>query len=962
MISPQFISRFRALTVGVVVACLLGLPANAVGETKIYAGTATKTLANAPGVSPTVYITSRSLEHSAVGEAGRRVILDYDVPVEMTSTITLHPVGALLDTWMGIVVYLCSYTGGTITYAGATYSNLLFYVWHLAPYDSVETYAYGAKWHREYLETLIGGKPKAYDPSDELVDADTYQQTYTHSLVGLQDAGWALQEPDWPLPLGTVTSNFTGAAAYNRIVSYGEVIPPTVSYADATATSATSILRAWDHTADYWSSFGFYDGFAPVAKLDSTSTAVATLRKLQYKLVPTIDTPANISWAEVFTPIDPTQPKDYNYKNWVIPSGATESQVYTIDPLGIDPNDVDASHRHPTQDGTYEVLVLEGNLAVDANRDGQIKLVTEDASDQTSAGKPFRFWLNDDFDRTHTVDGNDSEEDDLQTSPNGKVDWENNYIPSKRDLEDFARLQISTAGLNDSFKNGQLYLGLKWTNITGPPAIKLYKHVETDGGLKYLTDDTIAQQQINAAYAIADIRDTATQPQNATRVVIEGTDVFVLPTSLFSGLSEAQPKTYLLFEGCKPGQGQLQLVILKKEGADYTEIGNGPGVWMDLKKIGDMYEHWSVGNTSGGVPDSIAARIPSLTGSSTVFKYDNGNPSPEDRKYILLVHGWNMQQWEKERFAETAYKRLYWQGYKGRFGLFSWPTTNDFSGTIKDAIIDTTNYDRGEWSAWRSATPLRQLLQTLNGAYSGELYVLAHSMGNVVVGESLRLQQQFYSGQVAKVYVASQAALPVHCYDGSRTADLQVDPKAVQVAEPYPQTPNIYPNWLSANSAAVGKRVNFFNVNDFALWVDAWQLNQVFKPDERDQPDQPWYYQYVQNENYPLGHWYKSQPPTTNVDLTLGSAADVRDRYEIMAFAAESRSKALGATSDITTFAQRVDLQSLWPTDTGLKGSSGLNYSAHKWHSAEFRSTNMRQGGYWKKLLGVSGFELITEP
>jgi len=31
----------------------------------------------------------------------------------------------------------------------------------------------------------------------------------------------------------------------------------------------------------------------------------------------------------------------------------------------------------------------------------------------------------------------------------------------------------------------------------------------------------------------------------------------------------------------------------------------------------------------------------------------------------------------KEAFAETAFKRLYWQGFAGRFVQFDWPTYFD---------------------------------------------------------------------------------------------------------------------------------------------------------------------------------------------------------------------------------------------------------------------------------------------
>lgn len=632
---------------------------------------------------------------------------------------------------------------------------------------------------------------------------------------------------------------------------------------------------------------------------------------------------------------------------------------------------------------TQPFLAIHGGLYVDASRDGKIEF---DGSDDTPATNPYRFWLNDDIDKLHTfsdsaadtmTDINETEEDDLQISPNGKKDWENNYIGSKRDLEDFARLSVYIGGLTDALRTGQLSLGLKWTDTTGTPAVKLYKHVEADGGIRYLTEEAVAEQQVNAAFAVADARDTAL-PQNSTRSVVEGSDVFVLPAALFSGLSEAAPKTNLLFEGCKPGKGRLKLVILKKDGSNYTEIGEGPGVWIDLKKIGDMYEHWSVGNGSGGAPDAVAARIPSLTGSGSAFKYDNGGPSPEEQKYILFVHGWNMEQWEKERYAETAYKRLWWQGYKGRFGLFSWPCTNRFDetttlGKVVEGLSDGTNFDRGEWTAWRSGAPLRQLLQTLNGAYDGSSYVFSHSMGGIVVSEALRRQSDAGGGKIVNVYVASQAALSAHLYDGTLSAATgsanavqwtYAHPSLVGGPVNYgPQTPNVYQNWCafvlgggSGATSAVGSLVNFYNQNDYALAAPVWQFNQITKPDYPDRFNgQPWSYAWLQNENYPQGKFLKSQSlPLNVVDLDRGTRADPKDRFEITAFAAESPVKSFGATANLTQGVTRsIDLRSIWPADNG-------DHKAHIWHSGQFRSTLPKQKNYWKALLSDQAFDITT--
>ena len=605
-------------------------------------------------------------------------------------------------------------------------------------------------------------------------------------------------------------------------------------------------------------------------------------------------------------------------------------------------------------------------------------------------------WLNDDIDRGHTVDGNDYEQDDIgsaeaaKSGNNWKPDCEDDIINSERDLEDFSRLWISLKGLAAQINppltspSATLFIGLKWTGVPDgapQPAIRLFSRLADDGSLDYLTDPA---KGIAQSYAprVADARhydpSHPAAPVDPQFSIIQGTGTFVIPSEKFYNLTETNSTIPFIFEACKPGKGQLKIVILKKDGENYIEIGEGPGVWMDLKKIGDMYEHWSVGNASGGEPDAVAARISSLTGSPTIFKYDDGGPSPEERKYILYVHGWNMERWEKERFAETAYKRLYWQGYKGRFGLFSWPTTNGFEGNLRDAAFDSTNYDRGEWAAWKSATPLRALLQTLHGpgAYTDQVYVVAHSMGNVVTGEALRLASQQGNGRLVNTYVASQAALPVHVYDGASTNLLDaMGPRGIAASTlgQFPQTPNtVYPDWLAGNGAAAGTRINFYNVNDFALWRDAWQLNQYLKPDLKDLPGQPWIYLFEDGLGAPpnlhssfirFDRYDELANPIGIQEMQLGTQAAVGDRYEIMAFAAESRSKALGGTPGNARLERSVDLQAsaVWLADDNPSGDF-RSYARHKWHSAEFRSTNMRQKGYWKALLDERGFNLGTTP
>ncbi len=584
-------------------------------------------------------------------------------------------------------------------------------------------------------------------------------------------------------------------------------------------------------------------------------------------------------------------------------------------------------------------------------------------------------------------DEGEYEEDDIGPDKAAQKGWQedckDNVANCRRDLEDFSRLVLDVSGLDESFKNGTLHLGLKWAGTNGTdPSIKLYKQYKPGGDLSYLTSDYDGAMQI-AEPAIINAKYPNEVPATTTRTKIDGTETFVLPTSLWAGLPAGSIKRNFLFEVCTPGKGQLKIVILKQENGTYTEIGEGPGVWFDFKKIGDMYEQWSVGHGNGGPPDAVAGRLPALTGSGTTFRYDNGTPSPEERKYILYVHGWNMERWEKERFAETAYKRLWWQGYKGRFGVFTWPATYGFGGSQSTwalartassgamGIGNGTHFDRGEWTAWRSGAPLRQLLQTLNGAYNGELYAFSHSMGAVVVSEALRLQSQSGGGQILKTYVPSQAALSAHTYDSSLSGAVG-STNALQweynhpaldngTANYGPQTPNIYNGWHAflingggGGSKAVGQIKNFYNRNDWALSAPVWQFNQLTKPDYPDSTNgQPYLYEY----DPIVTSFGRINILNVRTLLDQGTPADVKDRYEIMAFAAESRVKAFGATDNVSLarITEAHDLQAIWGPDP-----RGQDHRTHRWHSGQFRNYIQYQRTYWKALLGTEGFAIPT--
>jgi hypothetical protein len=610
---------------------------------------------------------------------------------------------------------------------------------------------------------------------------------------------------------------------------------------------------------------------------------------------------------------------------------------------------------------TDPALFIPATLLVDVNRDS---IIDNSDVEATSGSSPFRFWINDGIDGNSTLSNlslsslptGDTVQADLAPESAQGPNYQQGYITCTRDLENFARLWLSIGGLSQAISSRGITVGLEWhsnsgdaVNGWGPndgaPAINIYLAAPNHGDptqkgtSAYLTDPATASDQSSLLLY-----------QYTLGQVAKGAPLY-LPASSLTALTATNPNAYFLFEGAARGTGRLVITFNTGTSGNYTKIGESGGLYMDLKDIKELYERWTVGDGStglleggGGVPLAIAGisedRLPTGVQSGLTYSTTaSGLSVPSDsnaNSYILFVHGWNLPPWEKDAFAETALKRLYWQGYKGKFGTFQWPTT--YYETA--AALPVTCYDDGEFTAWQSAVPLEQLLVALHGGYGSNVYVLAHSMGNVVTGEALRLAGQNGVQLLVNTYVATQAAVPGACNDPLLDGE---DPLPTTWGSI--KTPNIYDGWLASGQSAVGARADFCNVNDFALTL-LWEPDQETKPDSG--------YSYAGTDFSQIQDLFETGLAN---GLHLGNSANVQDRYQIMAYAAQPRSLALGAVLDVSSnaFGPTQSLPpsgtqaGVWPTDT-FNEPNGL-YSSHVWHSAEFLFANSDQQNYWNTLM-----------
>lgn len=548
-----------------------------------------------------------------------------------------------------------------------------------------------------------------------------------------------------------------------------------------------------------------------------------------------------------------------------------------------------------------ECLIHVIKLELDMNHDGEIDRSFA-GPDNTSYDRPFRFWINNDSDGYSGADQNAASLYD--SSDNLISPWPAHYT---RDLEDFSRLWVS--GIPPLPKNEISSVRLRWRYGSGP-AIRIFQAREADGGSKYLTDSAVAEEQVdlvNNANVFSGF--------GAGLGVVSAGSPFQFPADFFQNYG----RKHFLFEGVSPGKDELVLTI-ERNGQAIAETS----VWMELLDIKDMYERAHIFNVTDDSPNTLV----SFQRFDKVLPLD----TTESRYVIIFVHGWNMGQWDYESFSETMYKRLWWQGYRGRFVAVRWPTrSRDTDGFIGRFFT----YNKSEFRAFQSGRGVSAVLTKLRQRFPDySINVCAHSMGNIVMAQALK--QQVEGGfKDIDTYVLMQAATPAHCYDPA-LPDYDVF-MTVERRTPTPDTYRGYPG--SIDKTVRNRIVNFFNENDFALATGVilgkrvhWEGNEIdFKPDSG------------------FGYDYIDSVPRKHELFDIWQVTDPR---EIMALVARPRSKAVGALRGVGGVIDRAGEVDL---------TQRFNFrGAMDEHSAQFNWNVHRTRDFYGQLL--STMAIATQP
>ena len=547
----------------------------------------------------------------------------------------------------------------------------------------------------------------------------------------------------------------------------------------------------------------------------------------------------------------------------------------------------------------YNLWKAEGSIRADLNGDGVLGVGMDGVDhDKTTAQRPFRFWLNND---------QDDVEEDEKAVPTGSVDGDDLILKTDRDIEDFCPLALRTLPIFETeLAEGRLTAKLKFESTQGiVPYIRIW----------------------NAGQFSTDFNSNPAAGKSAfTRIGLVSSYASVdIPKEIWASPNFGR----VAFEGVSPGAGRLVLVV--SDGYTDCEVASA---YISIQDVRTLYRRAKVNVESKDIPDPSSAPPPSYGWVWDPYGF-NPNFEPLQDKTCVYVHGWRMPYNLTVNWASTSYKRLWHQGYRGRFYSFRWPTLSSDTNFAPDWIDDWTEakspippaslgtYNESEYKAWLCGSTLADFVNKLPN--DGERRLFAHSMGNVISGAAFRW------GMNVKYYALCNPAMSVMAYD--------TDPsfhEALMALKPTPDTDSdsLFRATYGLNDkfASIGsaKSINFCLPQDESM--PTWFKNTLlFKPQPSiDLSELYWY--------NPLATW------TNKMNYGNPPSRSVSSLSEAMGFVVASKTKSAGeklATAGVID--ERVDM--------GTYGFGDM-------HSAQWRLSLKRTRSFWRELV----FQLDLEP
>jgi hypothetical protein len=445
---------------------------------------------------------------------------------------------------------------------------------------------------------------------------------------------------------------------------------------------------------------------------------------------------------------------------------------------------------------TFEdvITAFKVDLIPDYDRSGKID---DDDRTKANAGDKFYFWINDDDD-SGIEDDSSAGKQDIPGSVSGWLefdgrnpDYEDDEIDGERDWVDFFPVFVDLKPTLDLIgTNGYKYV-LKHT--AGAVNAYIATNLGPTDAVRHLRDHTYASAHDDATV------------QNITATG------YTLPAAFLNAVKD-DGKGVILLEGRSTStNGNLIIEVQKLDG---TPIGSHE-LPLSLDGVEKMFLHKNL-RSAGGGSGGEACRT---TAPNYPDELCNG-------KQFVFIHGYNVNVVGARGWEAETFKRMYWSRNNARFHAITW--YGDESQTWYPVWgYKCPNYHNNVVNAWETAPSVANYLADL----SGDVYLAAHSLGNMVASCALSID----SGLVTKYFMLN-GAVASEAFDSAQYNENMLHSNWI----PYESLTDLYASawhsmfgsgdnradltWQDRFNAFASKVVNFYSTGDQVFEIHAKEI------------------------------------------------------------------------------------------------------------------------------------------
>ncbi len=390
------------------------------------------------------------------------------------------------------------------------------------------------------------------------------------------------------------------------------------------------------------------------------------------------------------------------------------------------------------------IHVLGTVIAFDTDRDGKIDETDRKAVPQ---GRPFRHWVNDDWDNGDVSDLSLAKEQLIEPSdrPRGEdAYWADcnetrfgSEVNGRTDLEDFAPLLIDFAPLADAFPLAEGYR--YWLRQENDALSVVYTK---------LTPETVGEWFRKDVGGCGSDLAAASHEADVSRME-DGALELTETAFLEQCLSKKKPGI-LMVEGCHASESPLRLEIVDREGTCRFSAA----LSLRIDPVGRMFRTVNLRGTETGYSVKATPAHPDDESDGTLF---------------FFVHGYNVNEVSAEAWNATMFKRLWQTGAHLTYVGVLWRGNESQSPLT---LGQTPNYYANVENALAVAPRFKDAVEQVKTAVSATVpvkktVVAAHSLGNMLVSSAITRH-----GLTVGRYLMLNAAVPMEAYSPAAVTEV----------------------------------------------------------------------------------------------------------------------------------------------------------------------------------------------